>query len=282
MKLASYRTREGSDFGIVVGDGIISLKGRLARSHQSLVDLLASGSLDLAKEIQSSLDPDVRMSEVEFLPVIPHPGKFLAIGINYREHAEQIGRTIAARPTLFSRFPDTLVGHRQPMNRPRVSSYLDFEGELAVIVGRAGRYIPEANAMEHIAGYACFVDGSVRDYQKQSTTAGKNFPSTGPFGPWMVTRDEIPDPRRMILTTRLNGQIMQQAGVEMMIHPIPALVSYVSEITPLQPGDVISTGTPGGVGHRRQPPVWLKPGDTLEFEISGIGTLTNTVVDENA
>jgi 2-keto-4-pentenoate hydratase/2-oxohepta-3-ene-1,7-dioic acid hydratase in catechol pathway len=280
MKLASYRTREGNDFGLVVGDGIVSLKSRLALSHHTLIDLLASQTFDRLRELGSSLKPDVQISEVEFLPVIPRPEKFLAIGLNYREHAEQIGRTVAARPGLFSRFPDTLVGHKQPIIRPRISSQLDFEGELAVIIGKAGRYIPEASAMEHIAGYACFVDGSVRDYQKQSTTAGKNFPATGPFGPWMVTRDEILDPSKMVLTTRVNGQIMQQAGVELMIHTIATLISYVSEITPLNPGDVLSTGTPGGVGHKRNPPVWLRPGDTLEFEISGIGTLTNTIIDE--
>jgi 2-keto-4-pentenoate hydratase/2-oxohepta-3-ene-1,7-dioic acid hydratase in catechol pathway len=280
MKLASYRTRAGDNFGIVIGDGIASLKARLAPSHHTLVDVLASQSLDRVRELGSSLKPDVALSEVEFLPVIPRPEKFLAIGINYREHAEQIGRTVAPRPGLFSRFPDSLVGHKQPMIRPRISSQLDFEGELAVIIGKTGRYIREASAMEHIAGYACFVDGSVRDYQKLATTLGKNFPATGPFGPWMVTRDEIPDPRKMVLTTRVNGQIMQQAGVEMMIHTIAALVSYVSESMQLSPGDVLSTGTPGGVGHKRNPPVWLKPGDVLEFEISGIGKLSNTIVDE--
>jgi 2-keto-4-pentenoate hydratase/2-oxohepta-3-ene-1,7-dioic acid hydratase in catechol pathway len=238
--------------------------------------------LDRVRELGLSLKPDVGISEVDFLPVIPRPEKFLAIGINFREHAEQIGRTVAARPGLFSRFPDSLVGHKQPMIRPRISPQLDFEGELAVIIGKAGRYIHEASAMEHVAGYACFVDGSVRDYQKLSTTAGKNFPATGPFGPWMVTRDEIPDPRKMVLTTRVNGQIMQQAGVELMIHTIATLISYVSESMQLNPGDVLSTGTPGGVGHKRNPPVWLKPGDVLEFDISGIGTLTNMIVDEKA
>lgn len=279
MKLASYRSGNGNDFGIPIAGGFVSLKKRLG--YPSLRDLLMDGALDRVRDVMRDEDPDARFSEVEFLPVIPDPNKFLCIGINYREFAHQMERKVEVRPGLFSRFADTLVGHEQPIVRPKVSHQLDFEGELAVIIGKAGRYISQRSAMEHVAGYSCFVDGSVRDYQKLSPTAGKNFPSTGPFGPWMVTADEIPDPAALHITTRLNGQVVQQSGTDMMIHSVAALISYLSEITTLEPGDVISTGTPGGVGHRRQPQLWLKSGDRLELEISGIGKLSNPIIDES-
>src|SRR5207253_479357 len=178
------------------------------------------------------------------------------------------------------RLATTLTGHEAEMIRPSVSQSFDFEGELAVVIGRGGRHIPVARALEHVAGYTCFVDGSVRDYQKISVTSGKNFPATGPLGPWIVTADEIPDPARLVLTTRLNGREMQHSGTDMLIHPVPAIVAFCSDFTPLQPGDVIATGTPDGVGHRRTPPLWMKPGDVLEVEISGIGTLRSRIVDE--
>lgn len=280
MKLVSYRTSEGDDFGIVVDDGVIPLKDRLSDGCDTLREALAKDLLGNIKKIAAVAKPTVRLADLPFLPVIPQPTKFLAVGINFYEHAAQIERKVEARPGLFVRFSDTLVGHKQPMIRPRVSQMFDFEGELAVIIGKSGRYIAESEAMQYVAGYACFVDGSLRDYQKQSTTAGKNFPSTGPFGPWMVTADEIPDPRVLVLTTWLNGKIVQQAGIDMMIHPIPTMISYLSEITVLEPGDVISMGTPGGVGHKRNPPLWLKAGDLLEVDISKIGTLSNHVIDE--
>jgi 2-keto-4-pentenoate hydratase/2-oxohepta-3-ene-1,7-dioic acid hydratase in catechol pathway len=279
MKLASYRTRKGDNYGIVSGDGLISLKDRLPDKPQTLRDLLAKDALDEARGLAGET-PDTEIADVEFLPVIPHPRKFFAIGINYRDHAAETGRSVEPRPSIFSRFDDTLIGHGQPMVRPRISHHFDFEGELAVIIGQAGRYIKEADAMGHVAGYSCFVDGSVRDYQKHSVTAGKNFPATGPFGPWMVTADEIPDPSRLVLTTRLNGEVMQRSGLDMLINTVPVLISYLSEITGLEPGDVIATGTPAGVGHRRTPPLWMKPGDTLEVEISGVGTLVNPIMDE--
>ncbi len=166
------------------------------------------------------------------------------------------------------------------MIRPKISTQFDFEGELAVIIGRGGRHIPMERALEHVAGYTCFVDGSVRDYQKFSVTSGKNFPGTGPLGPWMVTTDEIPDPTRLTLTTRLNGQEMQRSGTDLLIYSIPHIVAFCSDFTALAPGDVIATGTPEGVGHRRNPQVWMKAGDVLEVEITGIGTLRTKIVDE--
>ncbi len=178
------------------------------------------------------------------------------------------------------RFTDTLAANGAPLVRPTVSDNFDFEGELALIIGKGGRHIAEDRALDHVAGYACFNDGSIRDWQKHSVSAGKNFPSTGGFGPWMVTKDEIPDPAALTLTTRLNGAEVQHAGTDMLIFPIPRLIAYVSAFTALNPGDVIATGTPEGVGLTRTPPLWMKPGDVVEVEISGIGTLRNPVVAE--
>ena len=181
---------------------------------------------------------------------------------------------------MFIRFTDTLVGHRGILVRPCVSDNFDFEGELALVIGKAGRHIKPEHALDHVAGYTCFVDGSVRDYQKFSVTSGKNFPSTGPLGPWIVTSDEIPDPGRLTLTTRLNGKQVQHSPTDLLIYSIPQIIAFCSDFTALSPGDIIATGTPEGVGQRRTPPLWMKPGDTLEVEISGIGTLSAQVVDE--
>jgi 2-keto-4-pentenoate hydratase/2-oxohepta-3-ene-1,7-dioic acid hydratase in catechol pathway len=217
---------------------------------------------------------------VRFQPAIPDPNKILCAGINYRSHAAETGRDIPKAPSMFVRFVDTLVGHDGEMVRPSVSECFDFEGELAIVIGRAGRHIKPEHALSHVAGYTCFVDGSVRDYQKISVTSGKNFPATGPLGPWVVTTDEIPDPARLTLVTRLNGQEVQRSGTDLLIHSVPAVIAFCSEFTPLSPGDVIATGTPEGVGHRRNPPLWMKAGDVLEVEISGIGTLRSRIVDE--
>jgi 2-keto-4-pentenoate hydratase/2-oxohepta-3-ene-1,7-dioic acid hydratase in catechol pathway len=181
---------------------------------------------------------------------------------------------------MFARFPDTLVGHDGAMIRPRISSAFDYEGELAIVIGRPAHRVAAAEALDCVAGYTCFVDGSVRDYQKYSVTAGKNFPATGPLGPWLVTTDEMPDPSRLTLITRLNGIEVQRATTDLLIHSVADIVAFCSAFTPLSPGDVIATGTPEGVGHRRKPPLWMKSGDLLEVEITEIGTLRAHVVDE--
>ena len=219
---------------------------------------------------------------MRFLPVIPNPEKILCAGINYRSHAAETGRELPKQPSMFIRLANTLTGHDGELIRPSVSQHFDFEGELALVIGRAGRHIPVERALEHVAGYTCFVDGSVRDYQKFSVTSGKNFPGTGPLGPWIVTTDEIADPTRLTLTTRLNGKEVQKSGTDLLIYSVPQIIAFCSDFTPLVPGDVIATGTPEGVGHRRTPPLWMKPGDVLEVEISGIGTLRSRVVDERA
>ena len=256
------------------------MNGRFGGRGATLRDALKSGLLPQIKDSIASAKPDHTISEVKFLPVIPNPERIACAGINYRSHASETGREIPKQPSMFLRLTDTLVGHEGEMIRPKISTQFDFEGELAVIIGKGGRYIPKERALDHVAGYTCFVDGSVRDYQKFSVTSGKNFPGTGPLGPWMVTTDEIPDPTKLTLTTRLNGQEMQRSGTDLLIYSIPHIVAFCSDFTTLAPGDVIATGTPEGVGHRRNPQVWMKAGDVLEVEITGIGTLRTRIVDE--
>jgi len=214
-----------------------------------------------------------------FLPVIPNPGKIICVGLNYEEHRVETGRDKTESPALFIRVPESQVGHHQPIVMPPESTHLDYEGEIAVIIGKPGRRISQEKSWQHVAGYACYNDGSIRDWQRHTLqwTAGKNFRRTGGFGPWMTTRGEIKDGEELTLETRLNGQVMQHATTEQMIHRIPRLINYISTFTTLEPGDVIVTGTPGGVGARRDPPVWMKAGDTVEIEVSKVGVLVNTI-----
>jgi 2-keto-4-pentenoate hydratase/2-oxohepta-3-ene-1,7-dioic acid hydratase in catechol pathway len=279
MKLASYRLGGEDTYGAVVGDGIVTLGGRKA-PYPTLRDALAADALGEIRGAVAGKTPDRKLADITFLPVIPHPAKILCVGINYKSHAEETGRDTMSNPQIFLRLVNTLVGHEGEMIRPKVSTSFDFEGELTAVIGKGGRHIKEADALAHVAGYTCFVDGSVRDFQKDSVTSGKNFIGTGPLGPWMVTSDEIPDPTKLTLMTRLNGQEMQRSGTDMLIYSVPRIISYVSAFTPLAPGDLIATGTPAGVGHRRDPQVWMKAGDVLEVEITGIGTLRSRIVDE--
>jgi 2-keto-4-pentenoate hydratase/2-oxohepta-3-ene-1,7-dioic acid hydratase in catechol pathway len=278
MKLASYIADNQPAFGLVVDDGVVTMNVRTR--YGTLREALAAGALDELRRLAHGRRPDQKLADIRFLPAITDPEKILCAGINYRSHAAETGRDIPKAPSMFVRFTDTLVGHEGEMIRPTVSECFDFEGELAIVIGRAGRHIKPEHALDYVAGYTCFVDGSVRDYQKISVTSGKNFPATGPLGPWIVTTDEIPDPARLTLTTRLNGTEMQRSGTDMLIHSVPEIIAFCSDFTPLSPGDVIATGTPEGVGHRRTPPLWMKAGDALEVEISGIGTLRTRVVDE--
>jgi len=278
MKLASYIADGAPTFGVVTDAGVITVSG--PGRPASLRDALAADGLTEIRRAVEGARPDHKLSELRFLPVIPNPEKILCVGINYRSHAAEVGRDLPDKPSLFIRLANTLVGHEGEIIRPSVSTHLDFEGELAVVIGRGGRHIKPEQALDYVAGYTCFVDGSVRDFTKYSLSAAKNFFATGPLGPWMVTTDEIPDPTRLTLTTRLNGEQMQHSGTDVLIHSIAAIISFCSDFTPLSPGDIIATGTPEGVGHSRKPPVWMKPGDVLEVEISGIGTLRNRIVEE--
>lgn len=280
MRIASYLVDGISTFGAVVDDGVIALPKRLGGRFGSLRQLLTGNGIDLARAAIVGATSDHALSAVRLLPVIPDSDKVICAGVNYRAHAEETGRAIPTRPSMFLRMASTLLADGEAMRRPRNSTAFDFEGELAVIIGKPGRLINAADALEHVAGYCCFVDGSVRDYQKFSVTSGKNFNATGPLGPWMVTADEIPDPASLTLTTRLNGTVMQHSGVDRMIHSVSELIAFASEFTTLLPGDVIATGTPEGVGHRRVPPLWMKPGDRLEVEISHIGILRSPIDDE--
>jgi 2-keto-4-pentenoate hydratase/2-oxohepta-3-ene-1,7-dioic acid hydratase in catechol pathway len=280
MKLASYLMDGRPAFGVVRDEGVITMSGTPGIHAASLKDALAQHLIPQIAAKAAKASPDRKLADITFLPVIPDPELIACAGINYRSHASETGRDIPKQPSMFIRRANTLVAHEGEMIRPKVSTHFDFEGELAVVIGRGGRHIPVERALDHVAGYTCFVDGSVRDYQKFSVTAGKNFPGTGPLGPFLVTRDEIPDPTRLVLATRLNGTEMQRSGTDLLIYSIPQIIAFCSDFTELSPGDVIATGTPEGVGHRRNPPLWMKAGDVLEVEITGIGTLRSRVVDE--
>jgi len=280
MKLLSFAAGGRDYFGAAVGDGVVTLNDKVGQPN--LRAALAAGAIAAMRKAAADAKPDRKLGDVTFLPVIPRPEKILCAGINYRSHAAETGREMPKQPSMFVRFADTLVGHGGDMIRPRVSDNFDFEGELAFVIGKAGRHIKAEHALDHVAGYTCFVDGSVRDFQKFSVTSGKNFPGTGPLGPWLVTADEIPDPSRLTLMTRLNGVEVQHATTDQLIYTIPQIIAFCSDFTALSPGDVIATGTPEGVGHHRKPPLWMKPGDKLEVEISGIGTLRAHIAEERS
>jgi len=280
MKLASYGVDDKAAFGAVVGDGVVNLSSRLKGYYSTLRQALEQGALDEMRTAVQGAKPDHKLTDVRFQPVITNPRKILCVGINYKSHAAESGHDAPALPNIFTRFTDTLAAHEGQMVKPKASNNFDFEGELALIIGKPGRAIKPEDALSHIAGYTCFCDGSARDFTKYSLVASKNFPRTGPLGPWLVTTDEIPDPTKLVLKTRLNGQEMQKSGTDMLIHDIPAIIAFCSKFTKLSPGDVIATGTPEGIGGKRNPPVWMKAGDVLEVEISGIGTLRSRIVDE--
>lgn len=266
-------------------------KIRLARAQDGGLDLLpealgVSFKALLAgpglASLQASPGTRVALQDVKFLPPIPDADKIFGVGFNYRGHAAETGTPLPKYPSLFMRFNSSQVGHEQPVVAPSISTEFDYEGELAVIIGKPGWRVPSAGAMQYVAGYSCFAENSVRDFQghARQATAGKNFLASGAFGPWLVTADEIADPSALELTTRLNGAVMQHTTLHDLVFSIPQLIEYVSSFTRLLPGDVISTGTPDGVGFLRKPPVFLKPGDLVEIDIPTVGLLRNRVVAE--
>ena len=275
MRLISFRQAGVAKFGAVVDGGIVDLSSRWPSLREAIA-AKAMGELAAAAKRPA----DLKFDDVELDPVIPNPAKILCVGLNYSSHVGEMGRELPTAPSVFSRFSDTLVATGGSIVRPRASIALDFEGELAVVIGERCRHVPRASALSVVAGYTCFLDGSVRDFQKHSTTAGKNFPATGPLGPWLVTSDVIADPQRLDLTTRLNGKVVQHDTTDHMIFDVAAIIEYLSTVTWLEPGDIIATGTPDGVGAGRKPPLWMKGGDKVEVEISGIGILSVNVVDE--
>jgi 2-keto-4-pentenoate hydratase/2-oxohepta-3-ene-1,7-dioic acid hydratase in catechol pathway len=222
------------------------------------------------------------IADIEWLPVVPNPDKILCVGLNYEMHRQETGRSEVENPTIFARYANSQIGHLAPIVRPKVSTDLDYEGELAIIIGKPGRYISRDEALSHVAGYAIYNDGSIRDFQRHTHqfTPGKNFPDTGAFGPWMMTPDELGPLPDLRIQTRLNGQVVQDATFGQMIFDIARQIEYCSSFTRLEAGDVIASGTPGGVGAKRNPPLWMKPGDIVEVEIDKLGTLRNLIVDE--
>jgi len=285
MRFVSFEISARPSYGVVVLEGIVDLGRRIGTRYPTLADLIGANNLAYAVEVVNS-PADYPLDAVKMLPVIPNPKHVFCVALNYHDHFQEVStgveREAPAYPAVFLRAADSLAGHRQPIIRPKVSKQLDYEGELAVIIGKRGRHIPPADALDYIAGYSCFNDASVRDWQKHTkqATPGKNFFSTGALGPWLLTKDEIPNPHDLAIATRLNGAIMQNSRTSGMLFNIPTFMAYVSAILPLEPGDVLATGTPSGVGYSRQPPVFLVPGDVVEVEIERVGTLINTIADE--
>jgi 2-keto-4-pentenoate hydratase/2-oxohepta-3-ene-1,7-dioic acid hydratase in catechol pathway len=281
MKLASFQIGNNRSWGVIEGEDALDVGAVLKHRYPDLKSVIAADALSAVGEAAREAKR-YPTADIAWLPVIPNPDKILCIGLNYETHRKETGRSEVENPTVFARFANSQTGHLADIVRPKLSTHLDYEGELAIIIGKPGRHITPADAWSHIAGYACYNEGSVRDFQRHTHqfTPGKNFPETGAFGPWMMTPDELGDVKPLRLQTRVNGQIVQDATIDQMIFDIPRQIEYCSSFTRLEPGDVIVTGTPGGVGAKRTPPLWLKPGDIVEVEIDRLGVLRNGVSDE--
>lgn len=279
MRWLTFAYQGRASFGVVSagGDAVIDVGAR--SPYPDLKSAIAANALP-GLAISSRGETGIPLSAITYLPTITNPDKILCVGLNYKAHQEETGRGGEAWPTIFVRFAAAQMGHNAPMIRPRESNTLDYEGEIAMIIGHAGRRIPKERALEHVAGFSIYNDGSVREYQRNTSqfTPGKNFASTGGFGPWMMTCDEVGDLDAMELTTRLNGNVMQNAKSSQLVFGFAELIAYCSTFIELVPGDVIVTGTPGGVGSARKPPVFMDEGDLIEIEVKPIGTLSNRVV----
>jgi len=280
VRIISFQKDGVPGYGVANGDCVHEVS---AAFRSRFADVRAVIAADAVNELANNLSDDtVGVSGLTFVPAIPNPDKILCVGVNYRPHIEEMGRQVPDFPVVFVRFPSSLSGHNQPILRPHVSEQLDFEGELAVVIGRRARHVSRDAALEYVAGYCCFMDGTVRDWQRHTSqfTAGKNFCRSGAMGPYLVTADEIPDPSTLRITTTVNDEVMQRGHLAELVFDIPALIEYCSTFSELLPGDVIATGTPGGVGAARTPPVWLKSGNTVEVDIPGVGRLLSPVRDE--
>jgi 2-keto-4-pentenoate hydratase/2-oxohepta-3-ene-1,7-dioic acid hydratase in catechol pathway len=273
MKFCSFLVSGQEQWGLVDKEQVSVIDTWPTLRQAIAADALAQAAA------QARSAPKLELARLSLLPVIPTPAKIICVGLNYEEHRKETGRAVSTYPTLFTRFADTQVGHLGDIVLPPESTQLDYEGELAVIIGTGGRRIPAAEALAHVAGFACYNDASVRDWQYQTTqfTSGKNWPGTGAFGPWMVTAEEFGPIGPQRLQTRLNGQVLQEAVLADMIFPLPRLIEYISTFTPLSAGDVIVSGTPGGVGFKRNPQLFMRAGDRVEVEIDGIGVLSNGI-----
>lgn len=283
MRFATYEIDGRISYGAVTDQGITDLAPAFAASYPTLKSVIAAG-FPAEVSVAAKGAPTIALDAVRWLPPVPDPDHLWCLAVNYVEHHSEVvdaGRVqdLPKRPALFMRWPDSVTGHNQPLEHPGLSEQFDYEGELVVIIGKGGRHIPEAEAMDHVAGYTIMNEGCVRDWQfhTRQITPGKNFYHSGAIGPWMVQKEDIADPRALRIETRLNGAVMQDGTTADMVHGIEAFIAYASTILPLNPGDLLSTGTPSGVGFSRKPPVWMKPGDTCAVTIEGIGTLSNTI-----
>ena len=281
---SSGPTYTQASFGYVVqtqdgAEGVVDVGMR--SEYATLREAIAAQALERLVA-QCGDQADVALDGLHFAPTITDPKKILCVGLNYKAHQEETGRGGEGVPTVFVRFAAAQMGHGEPMVRPRESASLDFEGEIAMIIGRSGRRIARKDAMEHVVGFGIYNDGSVREYQRQTSqfTPGKNFANTGGFGPWMMTKEAIGELSQMEITTRLNGEVMQNATADLLVHGFDELIAFCSTFIELEPGDVIVTGTPGGVGAARKPPVFMDQGDVIEVDVKPIGTLRNPVVND--
>ena len=283
MKLASYKVRGRESYGAVVGEGVVDLKLRLGAGYDGVLDLLRAGALDKANAAIRGARPDFTLREVELLPPVLAPEKILCIGINYANRNADYGdQDVPKYPSMFYRAPSSLVAHMQPIVRPRESIELDYEGEIALVIGKGGRRISQSDALHHVAGVTLCNEGTIRDWirhGKFNVTQGKNWDATGSIGPWIVTSDEIDLAQPLHLTVKLNDNVTQDDTTANLIKSFPEIIAYVSTFMTLKPGDIIVTGTPVKL-KRSDTPVWLKPGDAIEITCPQIGTLRNTVVAE--
>lgn len=279
MKLLSFTHRGRKSFGALTGESIVDL-GSFS-NYSTMLQAIEAGAVYELIKIAKNTAPDIRLVDVELDVPLPDARNYICVGRNYKGHVAEAHAALPEYPSIFVRLGNSFVPSGQSIQRPKVSGDFDYEGELAVVIGKGGRHILREHAISHIMGYTMLMDGSIRDYQfKHCLVVGKNFFASGSVGPWIVTADEIDDPSRLELRTRLNGIEVQHTMTDDFIFDIPYIINYISTFTELQPGDIIATGTPEGVGFARKPPLWLKAGDHLEVEISKIGILSNTVIDE--
>jgi acylpyruvate hydrolase len=284
MRLINFTHEEQEQVGVRNNDHVIPVARLSPALGRDIISLLRHDQLgELTTEVEEFDGAGIPLDEIHYLPLLPRPGKVVCIGRNYAAHAAEGGAETPSYPEIFMRGATSLVAHQAPIIRPQCSDKLDFEGEFAFVIGTACRHATLENSLEHIAGYTLFNDATIRDYQRFATqwTIGKNFDATGAFGPELVTRDELPDGLQgLTLVTRLNGQEMQSGDIDDLIFPVRQLVVMLSECMTLEPGDVVVTGTPSGVGFARKPPIWMKAGDEIEVEVAGLGLLRNFVQDE--
>tara|TARA_B100000686_G_C16743893_1_gene948266 strand:+ start:1150 stop:2001 length:852 start_codon:yes stop_codon:yes gene_type:complete len=281
MKFLSFLLNGEAKFGVCDKKRITDLTAKIGGAN-TLKELILNKSINEAKKYVLKNPGNIRLNQIEYLPVIPDPGKIVCVGLNYSDHVKETGRKIEQNPVIFFRVPESQTAHNQPIQRPKVSTYLDYECEMAVIMGNAGKHIKSENALKHIVGYSCYNESTIRDWQQHTGQfgMGKNFEKTGSFGPHMVLAENISDYKNLSIQTRLNGEVMQNAKLSQLIFDIPTLISYISKAIPWRAGDVLVTGTPGGVGFKRKPPIFMKDGDKVEVEISEIGVLSNIIKDE--